>query len=299
MLPKIDLPPLRYKDLLNLQEKISSGKGITFEYFSDTWFRETTHIDLIGNLWSRSTFELIPKIGCARLIPLNKVWPAIPTASQFRPITVLCPLFKWLESRFLPKLNNYLVNNMMREQTGFVPEIGTSVNLRRLVRQIKQFTKKDKKVLIFIDYKSAYNTVNRKILYERVKKKNILNADELSFLECLHSHIHYECNNEKFFLDNGVPQGSMTSPALFDIYSEILLEHMRESFPDISMFAYADDLAFIINENALGIFMKELRLMSTQLNLIINESKCGIMRLFKHASNNGKHEHHDGIPFVF
>ena len=42
--------------------------------------------------------------------------------------------------------------------------------------------------------------------------------------------------------------------------------------------------------------------MSTQLNFIINESKCGIMRLFKRASKNngknGKHEHHDGIPFV-
>jgi hypothetical protein len=210
ILLEVDLPPLRYEDVLTLQEKISSGKGITFEYFSDTWFRETKRIDLIENLWNRSTLELIPNIGCARLIPLNKVWPAIPTASQFRPITVLCPLFKWLESRFLPKLNDYLVKNMIREQTGFVPEIETSVNLRRIVKEIKQFVKKDKKILIFIDYKSAYNTVNRKILYERVKKKNILNADELSFLECLHSHIHYECNNEKFFLDNGVPQGSMT-----------------------------------------------------------------------------------------
>jgi hypothetical protein len=275
ILPKADLLPLGYEDLLNLQDKISSGKGITFECFSDTWFRETKRIDLIGNLWNRSTFELIPKIGCARLIPLNKVWPAIPTAPQFRPITVLCPLLKWLESRFLPKLNNYLVKNMVREQTGFVPEIGTSVNLRTIVKEIKQYAKKDQKVLIFIDYKSAYNTVNSKILYVvdvRVKKKNILGDDELYFLECLHSHIHYECSNEKLFLNNGVPQGSMTSPALFDIYSEMLLEHMRESFPHISMFAYADDLAFVIDEILLGTFIEKLRSMSTQLNLIINES---------------------------
>ena len=126
--PKIDLPPITYNEVLSLQQKISSGMGIIFEYFSDTWFRETKRIDLINNLWNKATLKLVPNLGCARLIPLNKVWPAIPTAAQFRPITVLCPLFKWLESRFLAKLNDNLVENMMKEQTGFVPGIGTSVN---------------------------------------------------------------------------------------------------------------------------------------------------------------------------
>lgn len=41
------------------------------------------------------------KIGEARLIPLNKVWPDIPKAHEFRPIVVLSPMFKFLELRFL------------------------------------------------------------------------------------------------------------------------------------------------------------------------------------------------------
>jgi hypothetical protein len=60
-----------------------------------------------------------------RLIPLNKVWPDIPKPDEFRPIVVLSPLFKCLELRFLPKLRNYAVNKLDRNQIGFVPNLGT------------------------------------------------------------------------------------------------------------------------------------------------------------------------------
>jgi hypothetical protein len=40
----------------------------------------------------------------ARLITLNKVWPNIPTLDNFRPITVLSPIIKFIEMIFLPKL---------------------------------------------------------------------------------------------------------------------------------------------------------------------------------------------------
>ena len=44
----------------------------------------------------------------ARLIPLNKAHPEIPKQTEFRPIVVLSSLYKFLELRFLPKLNKYL-----------------------------------------------------------------------------------------------------------------------------------------------------------------------------------------------
>lgn len=58
--------------------------------------------------------EQCPEIGAARLVPLNKVYPNIPKKDQFRPIIVLSPLYKWIELRFLEKLNNYLINNLDR-----------------------------------------------------------------------------------------------------------------------------------------------------------------------------------------
>jgi hypothetical protein len=38
-------------------------------------------------------------------------------------------MFKWLERRFLPQLQNYLTIRLDRNQTGFVAGMGTSVNI--------------------------------------------------------------------------------------------------------------------------------------------------------------------------
>jgi hypothetical protein len=50
----------------------------------------------------------------ARLVPLNKAWPDIPKADQFRPIVVLSPLFKLLERRFQRQLSRYMTNDLDR-----------------------------------------------------------------------------------------------------------------------------------------------------------------------------------------
>jgi hypothetical protein len=56
----------------------------------------------------------------ARLFPLNKVWPYIPLSEKIRPIVVISPLYKFLELRFLSKLNAYLTQKLDRNQIGFV-----------------------------------------------------------------------------------------------------------------------------------------------------------------------------------
>ena len=77
---------------------------------------------------------------------------------------------------------------------------------------------------IFIDYKSAYNTVNRSKLWEIISKLNIFNANELEFLKLLHDKIHFVVNNEKYYFRDGVGQGLTTSPGLFNIYMEEVMK---------------------------------------------------------------------------
>jgi len=90
---------------------MSKNKGITFDGFSDKWIKYT-QMTVIGDLWRRDTLESF-KFGQARLIPLNKAYPGIPTRSQFRPIVVLSPLFKWLELRFLKLLQDFCSNHLL------------------------------------------------------------------------------------------------------------------------------------------------------------------------------------------
>ena len=39
---------------------------------------------------------------------------------------------------------------------------------------------------IFIDFKNSYNTVNREIIFEYMKDKQILEENEINFLKALH-----------------------------------------------------------------------------------------------------------------
>jgi hypothetical protein len=139
----------------------------------------------------------------AKLVPLNKVWPDIPKADQFRPIVIESSLYKFVELRFYHKLKRYLVNRLDRNQTGFVPGMGTSVNIQLLIEQLKEAKKKDKKCCLFIDYKSAYNTINKDKLYQILEERNILDPEEIQFLRELYRHLYFECKGEKFYLMNG------------------------------------------------------------------------------------------------
>ena len=50
--------------------------------------------------------------------------------------------------------------------------------------------KKHKEVCIFVDFKSAYNSVNRKLLFEIAREKNVLSPDELNFIERLYTKLY-------------------------------------------------------------------------------------------------------------
>jgi hypothetical protein len=92
---------------------MSSNKGITSDGFSDCWFKDTERRDLLMDWWNSDLMQkLNDEIFSARLIPLNKVWPEIPKQDQFRPIVVVSPVIKWLESRFLWKIKEYLLSGL-------------------------------------------------------------------------------------------------------------------------------------------------------------------------------------------
>ena len=62
-----------------LKAKISSNKAISFDGFSDKWFKETQRWDLLANWWTTPNMNSLNDIIFeSRLIALNKSWPDIP-----------------------------------------------------------------------------------------------------------------------------------------------------------------------------------------------------------------------------
>lgn len=88
--------------------------------------------------------------------------------------------------------------------------------------------KRDGNCILFIDYKSAYNTVNRTKLWEILRKNGIFTEQEIKFLECIHNKIYFRVNGQKYYFQNGVGQGLSTSPGLFNIYMEEVIKCLKE-----------------------------------------------------------------------
>ena len=70
--------------------------------------------------------------------------------------------------------------------------------------EIKKISKKNLMVAIFIDFKSAYNTILRKKLYEILEGKLILEREEVKFLEILHGKLTFKKNFYRFYADDAV-----------------------------------------------------------------------------------------------
>ncbi len=127
--------------------------------------------------------------------------------------------------------------------------MGTSVNILLLTERLRNKRKREGECCLFLDYKSAYNTVNRKQLCSIMKRKKILSDNEIDFLEGLHEALYFKCGSQRFYLKNGVHQGSPISSALFDIYMEEVIEQLKTRYDNFTFWykLYADDVVISVN----------------------------------------------------
>ncbi len=77
--------------------------------------------------------------------------------------------------------------------------------------------------------------------------------DEVDFLQNLHEALYFRCGDDRYYLKNGVHQGSPISPALFNIYLEDMIDSVTRECTDIQLWhkAYADDLVLCVSHTHL------------------------------------------------
>ena len=76
---------------------------------------------------------------------------------------------------------------------------------------------------VFIDFSSAYDMVLRDKLYKLIRSKKILDENEIQLTNYFHDKLTIVMGKDTCTPETGVPQGALTSPSFFDIYSETLL----------------------------------------------------------------------------
>ena len=211
------LPQLTIDETIQLMEMVARNNAIAFDLIGDEWFEvirtksglpdedTISRAERLKDVWKSETLNssLFNMVLEARVILLNKVFPKIPKINEIRPIVVTSPLIKFMELRIAHKLKEYMKTRLVRTQTGFVPGMGTEVNITRLLQCLK-LRKKRKPIVLFIDFSNAYNTIYHDRLFHILKEKNILDEDEIDFLKGLYSRIKLKMGKSSFTPKRGV-----------------------------------------------------------------------------------------------
>ena len=189
------------------------------------------------------------------------------------------------------------LNNFEKEIRG-KKGCGTELNLLRLrqrVYDIKKVKTKFTKYLLFIDLKNAYDKVDHKRLFLKLSQMGI-NEELIGSIKLLYSKakLKISYNSECINVNNGVLQGSLISPMLFDLYINDLINELDKN--SFEVLAYADDLCVLCDgRNQLNNVIKIIDKWSKLNGINVNKNKSGIMIL---KNDIKEKDNIDGYPII-
>ena len=179
------------------------------------------------------------------IIPLLKPDKPADDPSSYRPISLTSCLCKVME-RILSNRIQWLLECkclINREQAGFRRGCSTTDHITQLESHIKQdFSKKRSTVAVFLDISKAYDSVwTQGLLYKssRLGISGPILAWLQEFLTGRSICVRVGSQSSRFIrIENGVPQGAVLSPTLFNI----MLMDLPKLSPLTKIYLFADDV---------------------------------------------------------
>lgn len=189
----------------------------------------------------------------ARVTPIHKGGNDY-TANNYRPISVLPVLSKVFEKLLNVRLQSFLVkyNIICDAQYGFRKNRSSEMALLDIKNEIiRNIERRLYTIGLFLDLRKAFDSVNHQILLRKLESIGIRGVPLELFRNYLANRYQYVLVNgipsAKLRLIDGVPQGSILGPILFNLYINDL-PAIPES-PKIIM--YADDTNIFFTDMAL------------------------------------------------
>ncbi len=220
----------------------------------------------------------------AKVIPLYKSG-SVDEVSNYRPVSILPQLSKVLEKLFEIRLRNYIDKNdlIFKGQYGFRKCHSTNLALNQMVDMIiNALDNKMYSVGVFIDLKKAFDTVDHKLLLEKLKYYGIRGVASKfleSYLSQRMQYVSFKNSKSKFEqVLCGVPQGSILGPLLFILY----INDMHKVSKLLHFIIFADDTNIFFSDNDP---VKLIQIINCELNKLTKWFKINKLSLNVTKSN--------------
>ena len=200
---------------------------------------------LLTNIYNKvvntSTIPSLWKTG--RIIPLLKPGKPADKGPSYRPISLLSPPAKILESVLLPEISESV--HLEDHQHGFRKGRSTTTALHDINKHIADGLNRKqpvhRTVSVAIDLSRAFDTVDHTLLLKDILELNLNDRIKrflCAYLRGRQTYVEFRDATSKYRkVKQGVPQGGVLSPLLFNLY----MSKMPKPPGNIKLVSYADD----------------------------------------------------------
>ena len=224
-------------------------------------FGPTTKTWILNLLNNILITQKIPKIWRkTKIITLPKPKKNLTNPKHFRPISLLCHMYKIFERVLLNRLIPFIDGKLIPQQAGFRPGKSCTEQILNLTQTIENgYEAKKITGVVFIDLTAAYDTVNHRIMTHKLYKI----THDFRFVKIVEALLsnrrffvnHNEKNSRRRKSKNGLPQGSVIAPTMFNIYTN---DQPISKDQSVNHYIYADDTAVAAQDTSFEIVEKKL-----------------------------------------